>query len=186
MKYLFFLTGAALLMASVAGCVATDGAPSTVPTKVMDSHPQADVSLSEGHSASKLDCPKSRGSAKDPSLGKINANLLCAETKAKATGASFTNMAARMGIVTIKGGVVLDIVTSRLDADVERKLRLPGVTIRYLSVKYRRVSVVIRDPSSLYQLARIPEVRTIMPEYGGRTRGSNVGVGMRVKPKSYK
>jgi len=183
MKFLFFLTGAALLMASVVGCVATDGAPSTVATKAM--HPQADASLPEDHGASKLDCPKLRDSAKDPLLVKINTNLLCAETKAKATGASFTNVAARMGIVTVKGGVVLDIVTSRLDADVERKLRLPGVTIRYLSARYRRASVIIRDPALLYQLSRIAEVRTIMPEYGGRTRRSIPRGAMRVKPESH-
>lgn len=180
----FFLAWLTLLIVVVSGCAVADD-PSA-PAKAMDAHSRARASLSDAHTGSQLGCPKPIISTKAPWLGKINANLLCAAAQAEAKGASFADMAARMGIVTVKTGVALDIVTNRLDADVERKLRLPGVTIRYLSVKYHRVAVVISDPMLLYQLAKIPEVRTIMPEYGGRTRGSNMGAGIRVKPKLYK
>ena len=93
-----------------------------------------------------------------------------------------------MGMMTVKTGVMLDIVTNPLaaNADVKRKLHLPGVSVQLISAKYHRASLSIHDSTLLYQLAKMPEVRTIMPEYGGRTRGNNVGTGTLVEPKSYK
>jgi len=176
-----------MLMASVAGCTAANDSP--VSSKAVVVPVQSQAALPDSRAKLGVHCPKPRVAADTPWMGKIDANLLCAATQAKADGVSFSAMAARMGIVTDKTGVVLDIVTNRLDADVKRKIQLPGVTIRYLSVQYLRVVVVIADPDLLYRLAKISEVRMIMPEYGGRTRGNRVnpgrgaGSGLQIKAK---
>ncbi|MEE9293851.1 MAG: hypothetical protein V3W34_02650 [Phycisphaerae bacterium] len=114
--------------------------------------------------------PKATKDFKGPEAAKINANLLQLETKVRAEGMSLTSAIANTGMVMVDNGLLLDIVTSHLDPSVEKKFRIPGVTIRHLSAKYNRVSVVIDDLSLLSALAKIPEVRTISPEYGARTR----------------
>lgn len=118
-----------------------------------------------------------------PETKKINLNLLNAEKVARNKGASFSEIAASMGIATDNGSVVLDIVTNRLDASVEKKLRMTGIKIRHVSAKYNRVSAAISNPALLHQLAKIPEVRMIMPEYGGTTHGGVAGSTGRVEPK---
>ena len=107
---------------------------------------------------------------KGSEAAKINANLLQLEAKVRAEGMSLTSAIANTGMVMVDNGLLLDIVTNHLDSSVEKKFRIPGVTIRHLSAKYNRVSVVIDDLSLLSVLAKIPEVRTISPEYGARTR----------------
>lgn len=101
---------------------------------------------------------------------KIDANLLQLEAKVRVEGMSLTSAIANTGMIMVENGLLLDIVTDHLDPSVEKKFRIPGVTIRHLSAKYNRVSVVIDDLSLLSALAKIPEVRTISPEYGARTR----------------
>lgn len=182
MKYLFF-AWIILLTAISAGCTATDLPPTQGnPINVHPVAPDNRVGLEKIH------CPKPVQPQKSPWLRKINANLLCAATTAESRGAAFADIAARMGMMTVKTGVMLDIVTNPLaaNADVKRKLHLPGVSVQLISAKYHRASLSIHDSTLLYQLAKMPEVRTIMPEYGGRTRGNNVGTGTLVEPKSYK
>ncbi|MDX8411590.1 MAG: PKD domain-containing protein, partial [Mariprofundaceae bacterium] len=104
-----------------------------------------------------------------PQADKISVNLLQLESQARTKGVSLAAAAANTVFTTASGGVALDIVTSHLGPDVERKLRIPGVTVRHISEKYNRASVVISDPALLYQLASIPEVRSIRPEYGAIT-----------------
>ncbi|MEE9293850.1 MAG: CFI-box-CTERM domain-containing protein [Phycisphaerae bacterium] len=118
--------------------------------------------------------PKVDRYSKVPEAAKINVNLLRLEEKARTEGASLTAAAAHTAIVRVANGVVLDIVTSRLDPSVEKKFLMPGVTVRHFSAKYNRVSVVIDDLTLLYELAKIPEVRMILPEYGARTHVGSV------------
>jgi len=107
--------------------------------------------------------------SKAPQASKISVNLLALEKKAKARSISFASAAQNTAIQTASGGILLDIVTNRLDAAVLKKISIPGVSIRYSSVKYNRVSVAVNNPALLYQLANIPEIRSIRPEYGART-----------------
>ncbi len=116
--------------------------------------------------------PKATKDFKGPEAAKINANLLALDEKVRAGGMSLAVATADTGMLRVDNGLVLDIVTNRLDSSVERKFRMPGVTIRNTSAKYNRVSLVIDDLDLLYKLARIPEVRTISPAYGARTRGT--------------
>lgn len=180
MKHLFF-TWVVLI---AAGCAATNR-PSV---QILDTHPQSNASLSDAYADSTLVCTKLKVSTKTPWLGKINGNLLCAKVKAEMKGVSFAAMAAQMGIVTAKEGVVLDIVTNpfNTEADIKQKLQFPGVSIQFISAKYHRVSLIIHDSALLYQLAKLTDVRTIMPEYGAQTHGNNVTTGIHVEPKSYK
>ena len=114
--------------------------------------------------------PKATKDFKSPEAAKINANLLALDEKVRTGGMSLAAATANTGMLRVDNGLVLDIVTNRLDARVERKFQMPGVTIRDTSAKYNRVSLVIDDLGLLYKLARIPEVRTISPAYGAKTR----------------
>jgi len=105
---------------------------------------------------------------------KISVNLLALERKAALQHTSLSAASTNAVIKTQGAGIVLDIVMNRLDPAILQKLKLPGVTIRYASPKYHRVSAVISDPSLLYQLANMPEVRSIRPEYGAMTKVGSV------------
>jgi len=105
---------------------------------------------------------------------KISVNLLALERKAALQHTSLSAASTNAVIKTQGAGIVLDIVMNRLDSAILQKLKLPGVTIRYASPKYHRVSAVISDPSLLYQLANMPEVRSIRPEYGAMTQVGSV------------
>lgn len=107
--------------------------------------------------------PKATKDFKGPEAAKINANLLALDEKVRARGMSLAVVTADTGMLIVDNGLALEIVTSRFDARVERKLQMPGVTIRNTSAKYNHVSIVIEDLDLLYKLARIPEVRTISP-----------------------
>jgi len=162
------ITGFILLSMSMAGCTKD----ANIPSAKQNSLPavQARINTSIVQIDYSTGCAKIKPSDSMPWRDKINANLLCAETKAYTANISFVDMAAQMGMVIAKGGVTLDVTTSRLDDDIKRKLAIKGVTITFTSVKYNRLSLIICNPALLDQLARIPEVRMIMPEYGGRTR----------------
>ena len=126
--------------------------------------------------------PKVERYSQGPEAAKIHVNLLRLEEQVRTKAVSLAEAAATMGIVTVDSGVLLDILTSHLDSSAARKFERPGVTVRHVSTKYQRVAVVIDDLALLYELAQIPEVRTILPEYGSRT---NVGtVGGRSKARS--
>ena len=100
---------------------------------------------------------------------KINAKLLELERRVKVERQSLKQASASMAIVTSDRGVELDIVTSQLDESVEKQLAMPGVTLRHVSRKYNRVSATINDLSLLHELARIPQVVMISPQYPART-----------------
>ena len=61
------------------------------------------------------------------------------------------------------------IFTTKINAEVVRKLNLPGVQVRHISTPYQRVSVVIENLALLFPLARVREVRMIAPAYGATT-----------------
>jgi len=176
-----FIASLILLSMCTTGCAKDEDSPSTkLNFPVVD---QTSVGITENQMGDVDGCSKVKASAITPWRTKISSNLLCAESKSRTGKISFVNIAARMGMLTSKDGVALDITTTRLDADVKRKFNLSGITINLISVKYNRVSLSIHDSSLLKQLAAIPEVRMIMPEYGARNRA---GTGVRAIPQSYK
>jgi hypothetical protein len=101
---------------------------------------------------------------------KINAKLLELERRVKHEQLTIQQASANMAIVTSEHGVSLDIVTRDLNADVERQLAMPGVTVQYVSHKYNRVTASISDLSLLHELAKIPQVVMISPQYPARTQ----------------
>lgn len=116
--------------------------------------------------------PKMKAYRERPEAVKINAKLLELEHKVRTEGASIEAMASQMGIARFGDAVLLDLVTVRDDAEITEKLRLPGVTLRHASIRYGRISAAIDDLTLLYSLAKLPEVRLILPEYGGKTHDS--------------
>jgi len=110
-----------------------------------------------------------------PHADKISVNLLALQRKAAMQQTTLAAVAHTNAVTRTQGtGIVLDIVMNRLDPAIVQKLKLPGVTIRYASMKYQRVSAVISNPALLYQLANMPEVRSIRPEYGALTHVGSV------------
>jgi len=101
-----------------------------------------------------------------PHADKISVNLLALQRKAAMQKLSMSTAITNTAIRTQGAAILLDIVMNRIDPAIVQKLKLPGVTIRYASMKYQRVSAVISNPALLYQLANIPEVRSIRPELG--------------------
>jgi len=162
------IVGFILLSMSMAGCTKDANLPSAKQSTLSAVQVKKNTSTHQtGYSGG---CAKIKASGSMPWRIKISANLLCAETKSRTANISFVDMASQMGMVISKGGVTLDVATSRLDDDVKRKFAIKGITITFISVKYNRLSLIIRNPALLDQLARIPEVRMIMAEYGRRTR----------------
>jgi len=131
-------------------------------------------------------CAEGNKVAGSPDTQKINSNLLNAERISNTRHISFSAAAASLGIVTINGRVVLDIVTSRIDRGLEKQLLMTGAGIRHIAAKYNRISLEITSPSQLYQLAKISEVQMIQPEYGGTTHGGAVGNPGQLMPKTPK
>ena len=121
-----------------------------------------------------------------PSQRKIDAKLLRLDHQVRKEGVSITAAAASMGVLTTGDRVLLDIVIDRQATDIAAKLSRPGVLLKHVSTTYGRVSAAINDPALLYELAALPEVRMIMPEYGARThdgaRSGAVGKGNIKKP----
>lgn len=103
------------------------------------------------------------------SAEKIDRNLLRLEADVRSGGKRLDTAAAEMGIKTVSGRLRLDIITQPLDASIVRKLQLSGVVVHDVSFRYQRVSVTIADPALIYDLAQIPEVRMILPDYGATT-----------------
>jgi hypothetical protein len=110
-----------------------------------------------------------------PEAEKINIQLLRLEHRVRTQGVPLVATAIAMGISTIDDRIGLEVYVSPLDAKVVRKLQIPGVSVRHVSMQYRRVLVVINDLALLYYLARIPEVRAISPEYGATTHTGAIG-----------
>ena len=114
--------------------------------------------------------PKLRRYATASEAEKINIQLLRLEYRVRAEGRPLVATASAMGISTIGDSIGLEIIVSPLDANIVRKFQFPGVKVRHVSMQYRRVLLVVNELSSLYDLARIPEVRVISPEYGVATQ----------------
>jgi hypothetical protein len=104
-----------------------------------------------------------------PEAQKITVNLLRLDYQVRTRGTPLPTAAAAIGIDTIGNGVPLEIFTTKINAEVVKKLNLPGVQVRHVSAPYHRVSVVIEDLALLFPLARIREVRMISPAYGAKT-----------------
>jgi len=162
------IAGLTSLFMSMSGCA--NGEDAFYATSDPPPAVQPDVVATPNQPGHQVGCAKSETNSNKSWRAKISANLLCAEIKSRAANMSFVDMAAQMGMAIAKGGVTLDVTTSRLDDDVKRKFSMRGVSITFISAQYKRLSLIIRDPALLEQLARIPEVRMIMPEYGGRAR----------------
>jgi len=105
--------------------------------------------------------------SKLPQAEKISVNLLRIANKAKTQNVSFATAATNTAVRKVASAIAIDIVMNSLNSDIEQQLRIPGVTIRYISKRYKRVYAVVNDPDALYEIAEIPEVKTIMAEYGG-------------------
>lgn len=100
---------------------------------------------------------------------KIDVNLLRLDADVRRGGKRLDTAAAEMGMKTVSGHLRLDVIVQPLDASIVRKIQLPGVLVHHVSLRYQRVSVVIVDLALLYDLAQIPEVRMILPEYSATT-----------------
>ncbi len=101
---------------------------------------------------------------------KINTNLLELERRVQQEKLSLRQAGENMAMTVTAEGVKLEIVTNRIDDEVEKQLSMPGVTLHHVSRKYNRVSASISDLASMHQLARVPEVVMIMPHYTPRTQ----------------
>jgi hypothetical protein len=104
-----------------------------------------------------------------PEAQKITVNLLRLDHQVRTRGTPLLTAAAAIGISTIGNGVPLEILTTKINIGVVKKLNMPGVRVRHVSMPYQRVSVVIEDLALLFPLARIREVRMISPAYGATT-----------------
>lgn len=104
-----------------------------------------------------------------PEAQKITVNLLRLDHQVRTRGTPLPAAAAAIGIGTVGNGIPIEIFTTRINTAVVRKLNMPGVKVRHVSMPYQRVSVVIEDLSLLFPLARIREVRMIAPAYGATT-----------------
>ncbi len=113
--------------------------------------------------------PKVARYSKAPEAQKITVNLLRLDHQVRTRGTPLPAAAAAIGIGTVGNGIPIEIFTTRINATVVRKLNLPGVKVRHVSMPYQRVSVVIEDLSLLFPLARVREVRMIAPAYGATT-----------------
>lgn len=125
------------------------------------------VALSSCHSPSEPSKVEHYSSA--PEAQKITMNLLRLDHQVRTRGTPLSTAAAAMGIGTIGNGVPLEIFTTKLNAQVVKKLNMPGVRVRHVSMPYQRVLVVLEDLALLFPLARIREVRMISPAYGATT-----------------
>jgi len=131
---------------------------------------QLDTPMTAGMVNLRSVCSKIQPFSRSTSTVKISNNLLCAAKIAEIKRKSFADVASGMGILTVNGGVAIDIVMNSISPYIEKKLKIPGVTIRYISKRYKRVYAVVNDPNALYEIAEIPEVKTIMAEYGVMTQ----------------
>jgi hypothetical protein len=116
-----------------------------------------------------------------PEAQKITVNLLHLDHQVRTRGTPLPTAAAAIGIGMIGNGIPLEIFTTRINAAVVKKLSLPGVQVRHVSMPYQRVSVVIEDLALLFPLARIREVRMISPAYGATTHITAQG-GFNIEP----
>ena len=116
-----------------------------------------------------------------PEAQKITVNLLRLDHQVRTRGTPLPTAAAAIGIGTIGNGIPLEIFTTKLNSTVVKKLNLPGVRVRHVSMPYQRVSVVIEDLALLFPLARIREVRMISPAYGATTHITAQG-GLNIEP----
>ncbi len=80
-----------------------------------------------------------------PEAQKITVNLLRLDHQVRTRGTPLSTAAAAIGIGTIGNGVALEIFTTKINSSVVKKLNLPGVRVRHVSMPYQRVSVVIED-----------------------------------------
>ncbi len=116
-----------------------------------------------------------------PEAQKITVNLLRLDHQVRTRGTPLPTAAAAIGIGTVGNGVPLEIFTTKINSAVVKKLNLPGVRVRHVSMPYQRVSVVIEDLALLFPLARIREVRMISPAYGATTHITAQG-GLNIEP----
>lgn len=100
---------------------------------------------------------------------KINGQLLRLDQRVRTEGDSIVAAAAGMGFMTTEDSVLLDISIDRNAVNIARKLSRHGAQLKHVSIRYGRVSAAINDVALLYELADLPEVHMIMPQYGART-----------------
>ena len=113
--------------------------------------------------------PKVRPYATAVDAEKIDTNLLRLVTHVRRDGKPLDVAAAEMGMATVSGRLRLDLLTQPLDDSTIQKIQLPGVAVHHVSRRYQRVSVSIVNLTLLNDLAQIPEVRMILPDYGATT-----------------
>ena len=116
--------------------------------------------------ASSAGNPKLAPYSKAPEAEKISLNLLQLEQDIRHQHLSLTRAAASRALATQGHGLRLDILTRHLNAHVEAELVQAGAQILHLSPSHQRVTVSVQDPAVIHQLARIPDVLMISPDYG--------------------
>ncbi len=118
---------------------------------------------------------KIRHFSNDPNADKISVHLLNPSDKFSARHSARRVRRAPSSNVPVAQPQVLDVVLNEASADVENAIRqIKGVEIRHFSRKYQRASVSVSSPSKLFELARLPAVRSIRPEYGAITQVGSV------------
>ncbi len=105
--------------------------------------------------------------SKSPFADKIDVNLLALQSKATQQKTSLSAIASTNTAIQTQGAnILLDIVMNRIDATTIKRIKQLGVHILFTSKAYHRISASIHNAALLNQLASLPEVRSIRPEYG--------------------
>ncbi|HGG60057.1 MAG TPA: hypothetical protein ENK26_09115, partial [Gammaproteobacteria bacterium] len=107
-----------------------------------------------------------------PQAGKIAVSLL--EKMVKSRGRAAALSGGEAPETTVASEIQLDVILDEADPDVEQALRaIKGLTLRHFSTAYQRASVAIASPAVLFELAKLPAVRAIRPEYGAITQAGS-------------
>lgn len=119
--------------------------------------------------------PRLEQFSSEPEAAKISTSLLRLEKDAKS---NLKTRSAALVRQSTDGGTIVEIITSRLDAAVEKQLASSGVKIIRSYPNYGRVYVSVKNLSALHDLARVPEVVMIRAAAKPRTRGVSSSIGV--------
>jgi len=103
------------------------------------------------------------------SLFKINTKLKKVFIKMKSKNLSIEQASAEIGIVSLGGKLLIDIGFSELNDSIISEVSKTGITPKNISKKFKRMSASFSQMSEIKELAKIPQVSIINPEYGSIT-----------------
>ena len=106
-----------------------------------------------------------------PGAEKVSVRLHELRGQMAAPGATLPSVPAAGGLVRSAqdDAVLVEIVFTRLDDVVLKKVALPGVTIRDSFPAYRRATAFVSDLAALEAVAAVPEVAMVFPAEKPRT-----------------